>query len=432
MSNELRRCHVVLILLAAAACAAPPEIEQSSVERIIGTLAADDMQGRRSFTPAADRAAEFIRAEFEAIGLETFAGSADHLQRFPVHSATVQSSEVSLNGAPVPAERVAMRLSAASIEWTPAHAVELLVVGADDSPMTAFRAMRAGGPDRLVLMNSAHAAMFGRLRGFLGGANRTLDPGDGGNTVLVLTDATAPRSFRVVATARSESVEIANVVAVIPGRRADEMVLFSAHYDHIGIVEAVDGDSIANGANDDASGTTAVIELARYFAALGEPERTLVFAAFIAEEMGGYGSRYFSSQLDPDQIVAMFKIEMIGKVGVRGPGSAWITGFERSDFGTILQQAVEGSEYEFYADPYPDQRLFYRSDNVTLARLGVPAHSISTTPIDVDPDYHEVSDEVDTLDLENLTNTIRAIAAGASTIVDGFATPSRLEPVTGE
>jgi Zn-dependent M28 family amino/carboxypeptidase len=171
------------------------------------------------------------------------------------------------------------------------------------------------------------------------------------------------------------------------------------------------------------------VSLARYFAGRGTPERTLLFAAFTAEEAGGFGSRYFSSQLDPDQIVAMFNIEMIGKPAVEGPNTAWITGFERSSFGTILQEAVEGTEYEFYPDPYPTLSLFYRSDNATLAALGVPAHSISTTPIDVDRDYHQVTDEIETLDLDHLTNTVRAIARAAETIVSGRATPTRVDPL---
>lgn len=168
--------------------------------------------------------------------------------------------------------------------------------------------------------------------------------------------------------------------------------------------------------------------MASYFAQGEPPERTLIFAAFTAEEAGGYGSRYFSRQLDPHQIVAMFNIEMIGKPPVSGPNTAWITGFDQSSFGEILQRSVEGTEYSFYADPYPEHNLFLRSDNATLARLGVPAHSISTTPIDVDRDYHQVSDEVSTLDLAHMTNTIRAIAAAATTIVRGEETPTRVEP----
>ena len=103
----------------------------------------------------------------------------------------------------------------------------------------------------------------------------------------------------------------------------------------------------------------------------------------------------------------MFNIEMIGKPAVSGPNTAWITGFERSSFGPLLQEAVAGTQYEFYPDPYPAQGLFYRSDNATLARLGVPAHSISTTPIDVDRDYHQVSDHVETLDREFLDDPER-------------------------
>jgi Zn-dependent M28 family amino/carboxypeptidase len=168
--------------------------------------------------------------------------------------------------------------------------------------------------------------------------------------------------------------------------------------------------------------------LADYFKAKSKPERSLLFVTFTAEEIGGYGSRYFSQQLDPDKLVAMFNIEMIGKPATDGPNSAWITGFDKSDFGQILQKSVEGTEYKFYPDPYPTENLFYRSDNATLARLGVPAHSISTTPIDVDPDYHQVSDEVKTLNLEHLANTIKAISAGAATIISGEATPTRVNP----
>ena len=233
--------------------------------------------------------------------------------------------------------------------------------------------------------------------------------------------------FEISIKADMSEMELSNVVGKIEGNRPDEVVLFSAHYDHIGIQNAVEGDSIANGANDNASGVTAIIELARYFESLGKPERTLLFVGFTAEEMGGYGSQYFSRQLNPDEIVAMFNIEMIGKPAVSGPNTAWITGYERSSFGELLSKSAEGSVYEFYPDPYPSQNLFYRSDNATLARLGVPAHSISTTPIDVDPDYHQVSDEYETINVPHMTNTIKAIAKAAEGIVSGEDTPTRVD-----
>jgi Peptidase family M28. len=86
--------------------------------------------------------------------------------------------------------------------------------------------------------------------------------------------------------------------------------------------------------------------------------------------------------------MAMFNIEMIGKPSKWGQNFAFITGHERSDFGEILQKNLTGTQFEFRADPYPKQNLFYRSDNATLARLGVPAHTISTDQIDTDKLYH--------------------------------------------
>src|SRR5690606_38012143 len=123
-----------------------------------------------------------------------------------------------------------------------------------------------------------------------------------------------------------------------PGKgKADEIVVFSAHYDHIGVIDAVAQDSIANGADDDASGVAAVIALARHYAKLGNNERTLVFAAFTAEEIGGYGSQHFAKTINTNQVVAMVNIEMIGKLSKFGKNAAYITGFNYSDFGKIFQ-----------------------------------------------------------------------------------------------
>jgi Zn-dependent M28 family amino/carboxypeptidase len=252
---------------------------------------------------------------------------------------------------------------------------------------------------------------------------------EGSNTVMILTRQTDVTSLTVEMDYALTTAELTNVVGVIPGRRSDEVVLFSAHHDHVGIGRPVDGDSIYNGANDDASGATAVIALARYFKQLRQPERTLVFATFTAEERGGFGSQYLSRQMDPDQTVAMFNIEMIGKPGVENPNLIWITGFDETDFGEILEQGqVADSGYTFGADPYPDQNLFYRSDNAVFARLGVPAHSISTTSMDSDEDYHQASDEIETLDIDHMTMTVKAIALGAMPIVSGEATPTRVDP----
>ncbi len=240
--------------------------------------------------------------------------------------------------------------------------------------------------------------------------------------------ATVGRRIRPVdsVTAEENPRYLHNVVGMIHGTgQPEEYVIFSGHYDHIGIQKAEAEDSIANGADDDASGITAVILLANYFKQ-HPPVRSVIFAAFTAEEIGGFGSRYFSQQLAPEKIVAMFNVEMIGKESKFGRNSAFITGFERSDFGTILQKNLESSTFRFHPDPYPEQRLFYRSDNATLAHLGVPAHTISTTQIDKDTLYHSVNDEVESLDMQNIADIIEAIAVSAKSIVGGIDAPTRI------
>ena len=123
----------------------------------------------------------------------------------------------------------------------------------------------------------------------------------------------------------------------------------------------------------------------------------------------------------------MFNIEMIGTESKWGKNSAYITGYEKTDMGTILQKNLEGTDFTFYPDPYTTQNLFYRSDNATMARLGVPAHTISTSKMDTEPNYHKVSDEVKTLDLANMTMIIKAIALSAKTILGGPDTPTRVK-----
>ena len=223
-----------------------------------------------------------------------------------------------------------------------------------------------------------------------------------------------------------KEIESANIIGVLEGKsKKDEYVIISAHYDHLGIGKPIEGDSIYNGANDDASGVTGVLALADYFKKVGN-ERTIVFAAFTAEEMGLIGSTHFGKGIDANKFVAGINLEMIGKTPSFGPNTAWLTGFERSDFGKIVQKNLEGSGYQLFPDPYKNFNLFFRSDNASLARLGVPYHTFSTTAIDVDKDYHKVTDEAETLNMTVITQTIQAVAKGTKSIIDGKDTPTRV------
>jgi Zn-dependent M28 family amino/carboxypeptidase len=218
-----------------------------------------------------------------------------------------------------------------------------------------------------------------------------------------------------------------NVIGVIEGKsKKDEFIVISAHYDHLGINKNGNGDVIYNGANDNASGVAAVLALAKYFSKMKTNERSILFVAFTAEEMGLLGSNYFGREINPKKIIAGINIEMIGKQSPFGPKTAWITGYNKSTFGEIIKKNLEGSDYNVYPDPYLNFNLFFRSDNASLARLGVPAHTFSTSPMDKDLDYHKVTDEVSTLDISTIAETIKAIAIGTGSIINGIDTPARV------
>ncbi|MCH3881848.1 MULTISPECIES: M20/M25/M40 family metallo-hydrolase [Tenacibaculum] len=223
-----------------------------------------------------------------------------------------------------------------------------------------------------------------------------------------------------------EDITSSNIVGVLEGKsKKEEIVIVSAHYDHLGMKKDGEGDLIFNGANDDASGVAGVLTLAEYFKSVGN-ERTIVFVAFTAEEMGLIGSKEFGKGIDASKFVAGINLEMIGKTPSFGPNTAWLTGFERSDFGKIIQKNLVGTGYQLFPDPYKKFNLFFRSDNASLARLGVPSHTFSTTPIDVDKDYHKVSDEAETLNMTVVTQTIQAVAKGTESIINGKDTPTRV------
>jgi len=226
----------------------------------------------------------------------------------------------------------------------------------------------------------------------------------------------------------AEKKPLFNIVGIIPGQsKPQEFVIFSAHYDHLGMIKTNERDRIANGADDNASGVAAVLALAKYYKSLNNNARTLIFVAFTAEETGGFGAQHFSKKINPSTVVAMFNIEMIGKESKFGRNSAFITGYEKSDLGPILQKNLAGTTFTLHPDPYPEQNLFYRSDNATFAALGIPAHTISTDKIDVDTLYHTVKDEYETLNVDHVQLTIQAIAKAAETIIKGIDTPCRIK-----
>jgi hypothetical protein len=397
-------------------------INEKEVERIERVLSSDEMGGRAPFTPGIDKAAAFIADEFKKAGIQPLPGGS-YLQEFSLLRLKIASAKGIADGQDINPLNIAVLSVQPEVMVTETSGYEKIRIGASDLPYEVIQPLVETDKKYLLLIDTVHKQQFNSLKRF----RQTTFPYKA-TIVAVLTNSD-PTSYAIEYKQTVTPQPLKNVVGILPGKKkADELVIFSGHYDHLGIRQAnKEGDSIYNGANDDAAGITAVIMLANYFAAKKDNERTLIFAAFTAEESGGYGSRYFSQQYDPNKVMAMFNIEMIGTESKWGTNSAFITGYEKSDMGKILEKNLEKTDFKFYPDPYPTQQLFYRSDNATLARLGVPAHTISTSKMDSEKFYHTQDDEIETLDMKNMAEIIKAIALSSQTIVAGKDTPSRVD-----
>jgi len=398
-------------------------INVKETERIETILSSDDMQGRKVFTTGIENAAKFIAAEFTKSGLQPLKGSNGYLQEFNISETKNISEKIVIDGKIIPDSLVAVSSYKNQVHLTEKDSVEIIKINAGDDFRAKIWPCIQSNKNLLVLADASFAPFVNRLK-----TMSKMKAGKEENSVVIVFGKTDATNFTIDLTNDINKKKLFNVAGMIKGKsKPDEYVIFSAHYDHLGIGKAVNDDSVYNGANDDAAGTTAVIMLANYFKALHNNDRTIIFVAFTAEETGGYGSQYFSRELDPQKVMAMFNIEMIGTASKWGNNSAYITGYEKSDMGKILQQNLEGSSFNFYPDPYTEENLFYRSDNATLARLGVPAHTISTSKMDNEPTYHKPSDELKTLDLANMTEIIKAIAISSASIISGKDTPSRVD-----
>lgn len=428
MKHLFRPFLVGLALLSATYCSAQKTdaFNVKEVERIETFLASDEMRGRRAGSPEIDKAAAFIADEFRKAGLQPVTGNS-FLQNFSMLRPKVASVKAEIDGVELKPTNVIVNTFDKEVKVNEKSGYEIQYIKAGENIRERITQIMDAKKNMVVFVDTSFSRNFPRLSVFNGtmfGGEQRQNP-----TVVYILGHYQPKEFTVKAETTITETKYANVVGILPGKsRKNEYVVFSGHYDHIGVGRPVNGDSIYNGANDDAAGTTAVIMLANHFKQLGNNERTLVFAAFTAEEVGGFGSQYFSKQYNPAQVMAMFNIEMIGTESKWGKNSAFITGFEKTNMGEILQANLKGSAFQFYPDPYPDQQLFYRSDNATLARLGVPAHTISTAKMESEPHYHKPSDEVKTLDLENMAQIMKAIAESSKTIISGKDTPSRVKP----
>jgi len=427
------------------------DITLAQIEKDLNFLASDEMAGRGNFSEEIELAAKYIANRFSEFGLTGTSESIGNIrgfkQSFSVFQLKPKVLQVTLNGRTIISDNIMAVSNQDTLHWNDANntnssnKIKTHVLKAKDNPGQLISKLNLEGGLHFILMNNHHEAIFSRYRQFFHRGLTKVTLGEPGAIIVVLSDQEKIETFEVNSTFDVKKKTLTNVVGVLPGHsKPNEIVLFSAHYDHLGVLQPAKDldhennqekgnkeDWIYNGADDDASGTTAVLSLARYFAQINNNARSLVFVTFAGEEIGGFGSKFFSNQLSPDKIIAMINIEMIGKPSKFGSGKTWMTGADRSNLFELLNKRLAKIGKEIFAGPYSKQRLFYRSDNATLAKLGVPAHSFSSTQIDKDQYYHQVSDEVETLHIKSMHSVIKTLAESVKGLVDGFDTPSRIE-----
>ncbi|BAO74842.1 M28 family metallopeptidase [Winogradskyella sp. PG-2] len=200
-----------------------------------------------------------------------------------------------------------------------------------------------------------------------------------------------------------------NIIGLIEGndpKLKNEFIILGGHYDHIGLGKEVNGDKIANGANDDASGTIAAMEFGKYFAKSKTNKRSILITLYSAEEMGLKGSGHLAERLSKEGINAytMINFEMIGVPRAEDKSMAYMSGYERSNFAETLNK-YGGEEVVGFFPKAKEFNLFMRSDNFPFFKeLNIPAHAISTFDFTNFDYYHHVDDEADKMDYEHMVS----------------------------
>ncbi|WP_404333507.1 M28 family metallopeptidase [Sphingomonas sp. MMS12-HWE2-04] len=429
------------ILLAGALAAGIPaaqaqSVSEASVRGHASYLAGEALRGRGSATPDEAAAAAYVAAAFRGYGLQTAPGMTGYTQTAEVVSLKLGSPAVfTVNGAVV-ADPLLFSSSGKDVRGTlsvyagePAAASAAIVL-ASPADGNGLRFAGSVDPSKVKLVIIRANAEVRDYYAKIGGAPRLPrtfkgEPARPRPTILALPDAAfdalARQDGAAVALELPGLVEqvstTTNAIGYLPGTDPKAgVILLSAHLDHLGL--RPDG-KMMYGANDDASGTVAVLELAKALAGK-KHRRGILFVAYGSEEIGGFGSRWFGAHppVPLDQIAANIEFEMIGAQDPKLPaGDMMMTGYERSNLGETLK--AHGALLA--ADPYPDEHFFQRSDNYSLALKGIVAHTISGWA--VVPTYHTPEDTFANLDTGFMTRAIQSLIVPVRWLADSSFRP---------
>jgi len=471
----MNSASLLLLLCASVAPLAPDAAEQAALNRIspadlrgnLSFLASDALEGRDTPSHGLDIAGEFIASQFRRAGLEPVAANnyfqtADYVQITTDLSGfelTLDNGKSTVN---VSKDFELQTLSAVDLNALPLLKIEggkvedgaisnlagkAALLDLPDMQAADAREKYAQFQKRLSsLKNATPAAILllahGRSRRVP--ATRLLEASTAklpSVPTITIRDSDAvqflkdnpPAALKISIHAKApvqKQIQLRNVAGLLRGSDLDlrdTYVLVTAHYDHIGIRETGEGDRIYNGANDDGSGTVSVIEIANALAQMpAHPRRSILFMAFFGEEKGLFGSRYYASHpLFPlKHTIAQINLEQLGRTDdTEGAQveSATFTGFDFSNLPAIFEAAGKQTGVRVYKNEKSSDDYFARSDNQSLADAGIPAHTLAVAF--EFPDYHQVGDEWQKIDYENMAKVDRMIALGLLTLANSPEEP---------
>lgn len=397
-------------------------ISAGEISEMVKYLSHDKLKGRVNFSKEQLTAASYISNQFKQSGLQPYPGFTDFYQPFAGQTQNNTQPDV-LKWNKKKLKESAFILLSPSLNTT-------------SKKIEDFKIINAGAqlPDSILFTyweDNVNILLWRKTKLENGEGvipkNIIVPAGSPLADILIVADLQPPQSIKLSRSNKNVSSVLYNVIGVLPGKsKQGEAVLFSAHYDHVDIDEKGNRGAVFNGANDNASGTTAIMMLAKYFAMRNDNERTLIFCAFAGEEIGLLGSKAFIKNLIPENIVANINVEMIGRHGFAGKNAFFITGQNFSNLKEILINNIKIEGFALKPEPSTDKNLFFRSDNYSFACMGIVAHSIMSSTDD-EPCYHQPCDDASAIDNENMAIIIKAIAQGCKTIIAGNEWPVMID-----
>jgi len=434
-------------------------ITEADIYRHIEVMAHDSMRGRDTPSPELDLTAEYVASEFRRIGLKPGAEDGSYIQRYPLTEGRRQLSVaisgtsgwqpgddvVQMSGGGFEASGPLVLVTGSGEPTQPIQVEDAIVLvaaewggrGLSAPSQQLVTAVQAGNPSVVIIATDLSDRFWGyfsrgqnRSQVTMGSATETPTDAPTLFTRLATAQELLARvdvepswqgepsfrtlsglNFDITASFQTSPRSAPNTVGILEGSDPvlkDEYIVLSAHMDHIGVASnAVDGDSINNGADDNASGTAAIIEAAEAFAMMNPgPKRSMIFLAVSGEEKGMWGSAHYSENpsVPISQIVADINTDMIGR---NWTDTIVAIGKEYSDLGETLDRVnAEHPELNMAAidDIWPEERFYYRSDHYSFAEKGVPVLFFFNGTHE---DYHGVNDEIEKVNTEKATRIVK-------------------------